>query len=661
MTPSHISQPARSLPIPQRNRLPFAAGSAARLALVVAGLTLLLTLVEAATLSARRPTAHLELGAPEAALVTSGLHAPEQDGERRFRWTAGRSEVRFLNAGLGGAPVLGLRLGAAPAAAPAPDLSVSLNGRPFVTLDIDDRPRQYLLLLPPAATSGGTLAVQLESATAVFPPDTRQVGVRLEAVWLDALAARAVWPAPGVALAQGALLACLAAMLRWLRASWRLAAALLLLAALGLLAAQRYVPAPLLPIYVARLGGAAVALAALTALLLPALERRAEWLAGQAEAAPAIVRALWGATLLACGVRLVGTLYPPFDAYDLTLNLGRFLRTIGGDLVDTNRSFEFRSGVTVYPAGPYLALMPGLLLGLTPKLAVQGGIALVDGLGALATGALALRLGAGARAAVYAALLYAAVPVMLTSLWFGHTAQVFGQGLMAPLALALLAALERDGRRPWLVAAALLSMALLSHIGVTVIAAAWLGLAFLALYPSLAAGARLRLFLTLAAAAAVGLALVYGPAAQLKLAEMGKVGEQIAAGNGLPAYNLIWRAFQISFYEPGWALALPGLVLVYAQLRRRPGAAALLWTWLAAAALFWGIEMATALQARYLVFLAPVACILIGRVLSGLAERGESGRATAWTTVALLLALGCTTWYLGTFQNIQMSMIPLLR
>jgi len=160
---------------------------------------------------------------------------------------------------------------------------------------------------------------------------------------------------------------------------------------------------------------------------------------------------------------------------------------------------------------------------------------------------------------------------------------------------------------------------------------------------------------------AVVLALVYGPAAQLKLAEMGKVGEQIAAGNGLPAYNLIWRAFQISFYEPGWALALPGLVLVYAQLRRRPGAAALLWTWLAAAALFWGIEMATALQARYLVFLAPVACILIGRVLSGLAERGESGRATAWTTVALLLALGCTTWYLGTFQNIQMSMIPLLR
>ncbi|HWQ12254.1 MAG TPA: hypothetical protein VNL77_05610, partial [Roseiflexaceae bacterium] len=325
----------------------------------------------------------------------------------------------------------------------------------------------------------------------------------------------------------------------------------------------------------------------------------------------------------------------------------------------TNRSFEFRSGVTVYPAGPYLALLPGVLFGLTPKLAVQGGIALLDGLGALATGALARRLGLGARAALFAALLYAALPVMLTSLWFGHTAQVFGQGLMAPLALVLLAGLERERARSWLVAWALLSIALLSHIGVSILALAWLALAWLALRGRVSGRAWWRFALVLAAGGALGLALVYGPAAQLKLAEFGKVGERVAGGGG-PAYNLIWRAFQISFSPLGWLLALPGLLLLR-KVRMPRGGAALLGAWLTAAAVFWAVEMVTALQVRYLVFLAPLACLLLGRALGELAARGWAGRITAWAAVGAVLALGCATWYTGVFQNVQMSMIPLLR
>jgi hypothetical protein len=231
---------------------------------------------------------------------------------------------------------------------------------------------------------------------------------------------------------------------------------------------------------------------------------------------------------------------------------------------------------------------------------------------------------------------------------------------MAPLALALLAAIADGGRRAWLVAGALLSMALLSHIGVSILALAWLGLAWLALARERRGPVWLRFAMLLASGVAVGLALVYGPAAQLKLAEIGKVTERVAEGGSGPAYNLIWSAFRISFYEPGWLLALAGLGLM--RWGRMPrGGRALLGAWLCAAALFWAVEMVTALQVRYLVMLAPLACVAIGVVLAGLAERGRAGPWVAWMGTATLLVLGAATWYIGVYQNVQMSMTPLLR
>ncbi|HWQ15879.1 MAG TPA: hypothetical protein VNL77_23975, partial [Roseiflexaceae bacterium] len=116
---------------PQRAalRLPRLSGRPAlQLALLAAALTLLLALAEAAGLGARRPMARVDMAAPEAALVVRGFHAPERDGARGFRWSAGASEVRLLGVGVGGVPVLGLRLGAAAADRPAPGLTVGLGG-----------------------------------------------------------------------------------------------------------------------------------------------------------------------------------------------------------------------------------------------------------------------------------------------------------------------------------------------------------------------------------------------------------------------------------------------------------------------------------------------------------------------------------------------------
>src|SRR5207249_4781353 len=74
-----------------------------------------------------------------------------------------------------------------------------------------------------------------------------------------------------------------------------------------------------------------------------------------------------------------------------------------GTPVMTNRSFEFQGGTTVYPAGSYLVLLPGLLLGLAPPLVIQSGIAAIDGVSVLATAVLARKLGGSQRAALLSA------------------------------------------------------------------------------------------------------------------------------------------------------------------------------------------------------------------------------------------------------------------
>lgn len=506
-------------------------------------------------------------------------------------------------------------------------------------------PRRYALLLPPG---GETTTIALRTPVLQAAGDPRPLGIRLAQVDLRVTGARGAPLADLLAssvllLVLGALLvrAGAAAIVRWTT----------LAALVGLVGFASWSFPLVSRSYLINLATAALLLALLTWLLLPRLE------ALNALGVPR-ARVLWQIALLACELRLIGVLFPLFGAYDLDLNLGRLLRVATGTLVATNESFEFRGGVTVYPPGPYLALLPGLLAGITPKLLVQGGIAIIDGLSVLGTAGLALALGAGWRTARIAALLHVALPISLTSLWYGHAAQSFGQALITPLALLLLVALRRGGRWPWIGAGVLLSMALLSHIGVTILAVAWLGLAWLPLART-AAGRWRAYNALLVVAGMIGLVFVYGPTAALKLRELGEVGAELTAGGStLPAYPFIWRAFTISYYALGWQLLLPGLLLLP---RIDRSGRILSGAWVIVVVIFWGIEMLSALQVRYMIFVAPLACLLIARPLAALEQRGAAGERVVVPTIMLLLALGAGIWLRGTFALVQPSMLPLLR
>jgi toxin CptA len=624
--------------------------------LAAALLALLLILAEARELT-QHPAVSLRVDTREAGLLLNGFHAIERDGRGVYRWSSGDSRIDFDPVAAGGPLALTLRLGPPPPQLAAAGFALRFGARPYATLPSDARPRQYHLLVPPDAPRLDGLTITLQSETISSLADQRPVGLRFESATVAIVGARTVWPAPGLALAQTALLLLGALLLGRLEvppAAGVIGLALLALAILVLRSGQDL----LIYRYLTRLAVALALLTGLTYWLLPCAERRLDWLGP-----PRLVRALWGVTILACLIRLAGALYPLFSGFDLGLNVDRLIQNLTGQLVITRRSIEFHNGITIYPPGPYLAFMPGLLLGLAPPLLVQSAIALVDGLGALAVGALARALGARPRAALLAALLYAAVPVGLTALWWGLTAQVFGQALMAPLTLALLAALRAPRRvARWAVAGALLAVAALSHIGVTIVAFAWLGLVWLALARRRAAppDAWRRLTLALAISGVIGVALLYIDAAALKVRQFDTIGREILAEGYEPIYALIWRGFLIAFH-PLVLLLLPAGLLLLLRRRLPVGGAELALSWIGTALIFLLVEIATGLQVRYIYFLTPLACILAGLLLDRLATHGAAARRVTWTIALLLLVQGSTAWLTSAFEDLRMSMVSLLR
>ncbi len=645
------------------------------LPLAIGSIALLLFATETWLFSHTYPQIRLQPESNEAVSVLDDFHAVETDGRGDYRWTTGNSTLRFVQFGRGDTLIFGLTLGPAPPTGAPSHVRIAYGGAPksdrqplVLPLDKQGKPRTYRLLVPPEHWTSANLTVHLQSATTIVAPDTRQVGLRLEGVTLGFVGKGIAHPPLASILVQFLFLATWALLLYRLHTPpfiligviVGIALLLLLLYHLHLLLMYRYLVRLLLVSGVLLL---------LTYAILPQAERYAGWIAP----AP-LMRLLWGVTMLACMLRLGGSLYPNFAAYDLSLNVGRLLSTLYGTLVDTNNSIEFRNGVTVYPSGPYVLLLPGVLAHIPLPLLVMSGVALIDGFGTLTVAVMARVFGMSQRTSLFAALFYAAIPINLTALWWGLSAQVFGQALMLPLTIALLVAFqppwdkaanthqERLRNRGWLWFVVLFSMALLSHIGVAILAVAWLGLVWgiLWLCRTLPMAVWWSYTLKLTISILLGVALVYATAAVLIVTEFLAVGNKVATSDYVPAYWLIYRGFKIAFHELGFWLMIPGLLLFW----RRPlpvGGHVLVGGWLGTVAVFWAIEMLTALQVRYIYFMVPLVCIGIGLLLDKLARRGIPGYVVAWAVIVVLLFTGSAYWYISTFTGEMMSVSPLLR
>lgn len=588
-----------------------------------------------------------------------GFHASERDPRGRYRWSTGESRITFPQ--LSGQERLGLRLnlGPPPPSIPNPAINVGFANGSRLHFNASEEGRIYYLLLPQRAARTGEIPIEIQSDWTQVGDDERHVSLRFEGASLRVYGTGLIWPNLGIIALQGLILLCGTLIAQALRLPLLgLGGAVLLLLSAGLIYIAS-IQALVLQSYLLRLAVVALLLTLLSYSLLPWLIKR--W--GQ-RLDPDLLRAFWGASLLAITLRLTGVLYPTFAAHDLALNVDRLLKSVTGNLLITNHSFEFGGGTTVYPPGPYLTIQPLLLFGIAPPLLVAGAMAFIDGLNAFAVGLLAQRFGLDKRSASMAAMLFAAVPVTWMPLFFGHSAQIFGQAMMLPLLLALLAGFQQpNSLRYWLLAGLPLSVALLSHIGVTVIAVAWLGIAWLLIMLGRVGSgrARIAMFSLIATSSLIALALIYGMVLGSHLEQTQEIGQE-ALGQELQssAAWLIWRGFLVGYNSLGLILPVLGLALFARQKLPSAGWQFVL-AWLLVALLFLAVELSIGLQVRYIYFLAPLVCILSGYLLGYLSQRGRLLALASWAIVGFLLIQSSATWYSGVLFDARVSMVALLR
>jgi hypothetical protein len=571
-----------------------------------------------------------------------------------YRWSTDNTALRL--SGLGGdqSAIMTLKLGGRPVPG---ELTLTLNGRALGRFDVQTHPRNYTVVLPRGTR--GDLAIGIRSSTLPLAEDTRHLGVKLERVALAVQ--RGMLPLPTAAqfLAQVGVI--LAMQLVTLRLGWRWQAQALLagLLALGLAALLASVLL-MASAYLLRLLVAAGVLAALTWIGLPLVER---WAAGAGAITRMVgareIRVLWALMLLSCTLRLVGVLYPTFGGQDLNLNLRRLNYVFDGQTVIIAKSSEFADGLTIYPPGPYLAVLPGAALIDDQAALLQGGLALLDGTTALLVAMLTLRLGGNRDAARFAALLYAGSLPTFTAMAYGFSAQIFGQWFTTPLALVLLFAPAPPERRTWGIVCLLLLFGVLSHIGVAILGVAWVGLilALMLLRPNRALLWAIGLVGASGLFALVGL---YIDIVEIMLnhAASSVVGQR-PAGVLLPgATPLLLKGLRLSYGDIGLALLPLGLLLL-ARVRRAWDHTAVLLAWLLTALLFLLIDLALAVQVRYFYFALPLALAVIALVPGRLAARGRWARLVAWSLIVGVAFGGAALWFSTVIGQANLSLTPL--
>jgi hypothetical protein len=613
---------------------------------------LLLANIAALRLAAQRPYT-IDAGGYGDQLLLREFYAQEENAAGdTYRWTGQGSEIIARGVALSAALPLTLAVGGTPGGAPNPlPLTLTVNGRQWAPIAVAPTPRRYRLLVP--AGDANSLSVGFASPLTTTATDPRPVGLRLDGVELR-LGAGALLPPAGHLLAQALCLALAALTLVPLRLprGWLLGALALLALLLG---AVQALALPVMALYAPRLVGIAALLALLTWAGLPLARRSLPWVA-EGE-----LRWLWGIALLAVALRMAAMLYPPFATHDISLNLRRLDAVARGTLVLVAGSAEFAGSQTIYPPAPYVALLPSYLLLGDRTLTLMAGLALLDGSAALLVGLLALRLGIGAFAARLAALFYACSGLAFTALWWGFTAQVFGQWCTVPVALALLAAFERPRLRPWLAAALFFQIALLSHAGVAVLAVAWvtLALALFALRDRPAAAWWRGAALFYAGSGVAAIVLLYANVLLLMLGETRRAGGAVGGE--------LWRGATVLFvqgllraYSPlGLAFVLGGVALLLWRLWRRPAAWAVVAAWLATTLLFVLVDLAYGLIVRHFYFALPLACVAAAAVIAELVRRARWLLPPALALVALFCASGLLLWLLATVLYLKPSMTPL--
>lgn len=625
---------------------------------LLALVALLLLLADMTLLQLHSGVYHVPVGNFRDEYFFEDIYRQEQEADgTTYRWTREKSTLWLNQVGVGNQTLLTLDLGGRPAAT---ELTLTIRDQPWVAFQAQTTPRHYTMLLPP--TAADQLWLGIASSTFQAAGDPRQLGVKIEGFTVHNL--HTGIPFPPIAQYVSQLVFLVLAQLTLIRLNWRLPLQALLLLALAMLLAILLSSQLLLAMeYVPRLAVSAAVLALLTWLVLPLVER---WACSPESGFLSVreLHILWAMALGAVLLRHVGVLYPSFGGQDLGRNLDRLIATLNGQLYIIAPSGEFAKGLTIYPTGPYLVLMPGSLI--TDDLAalMQGGLALLDGFTAFMVGLIAIKLGGGKHAARLALALYAANIGAFGAMSYSFSAQIFGQWFTAPLALLLLARVAPPTRRGWLFAMILMLCGVFSHIGVAFLAIGWMGLVLI--FTTIAyrripwwgwglfAGACLLAF---------GFLYVEIVGPTLTHAAEKVVPRSVGSGTIFKGYRiLLINGVRLAYSDIGLLLLPLGLLLLAPRI-----ASAQTWlqrnvlplAWLGIVFFFLMVDLILDVQVRYFYFALPLVLPLIALPLGRIAARSRAGTVVAWAIVIAIMLPQIMLWFGGTWGDGKIPMTPL--
>ncbi|MGC8874930.1 MAG: hypothetical protein ACP5SI_10865, partial [Chloroflexia bacterium] len=384
--------------------------------------------------------------------------------------------------------------------------------------------------------------------------------------------------------------------------------------------------------------------------------RGLQWWLGGEEAFGERERRLLGVLfLLAFGLRFVGALSPRFFAHDALFHVHRLEAIEQGQLFFEHVSLEWGMRNDPYPGVYYLLLVPLHLLYRNAEALLAFVTSWLDGASVLAVWYLARSL-AGKRAAIWAAWLYAFMPIGLAANWAGVYTNLFGYDFLLLVTAALVAAWRRQGNLSAVRWVPVWVVHFLSHFGTVVLGVPWLLTWVGLLYAPANRGQRRwlrRLLLLWAFALGLAVLLYYSfflgvmlHGARSVFAE--KAGELAAPDATLPTR---WAALQV-WWRWGAVVDFGGLGLFLGILgwlvmpRRRAGEAAGAWlvASVAVALPFWVISRVLFLSVRTMLFILPAVSIGCGLLLSRIARRGSVGRVVAVVVASYICLLGISIW-----------------
>ncbi len=527
-----------------------------------------------------------------------GFYAPEvaTDGTT-YRWTSGAAEIRDIDLSTNTIAIWYVTVAGSP--------QQTLLSLDTLTVQHADQRRYAFLAKPPSWD--GVQTLHLETGTFADPHELRQLGVRVVTVSL-VNGGRAI-PHPfslATIVFCMLMLACSAWMLGW---GWRgvLVASLAMIAAVVCL--QLISP---------RATGLWIRDYARIVLLVPVsvwVLRR--WL-------PMALLTGWASML---ALRLWGISGPGFAGHDYEIHLRRLS--------------DFRTGIWTLAAHPYefgrreSIILPlfyrtaDALAGLLgTHLAMHLMIVCAETSIALLVWLMLRRLQVAARTALIAALVVLCMPLSTSVLYWSFMQQICAHLLTFGIAYLTI---RRTNRSAWL-AGLLLAVVALTHIGETFIAVVW----YLAI--RLAEPDRFTRPWWLRSLPALMAGVAVLPLYWTFLGRLGASGSPIVQPTSHDILQQMLVAFTVGLAPLPLLVASIVLVILLWQLPR------LTIPWISVVVVFFGVELATRAQVRYLYTGAPLVAVALGWCIAPLWRKGAAGRLLVLLVVAFIAWVSAALW-----------------